>query len=225
VTPRQMAFDLGAVQSYGRASFFPSPSNAEAIRSLEAGAVWPQNRLLLIGPAGAGKTHLAHIWAAEVGAALLPASALPGLDPLGHSTPLVVEDADQAAGHPSAEEGLFHLYNHLARQGGPFLITARHPPRDWGLGLADLLSRLQSIAILRIEAPDDALLSAVLVKLFADRQITVPPTLIAYLLTRMERSIGAARALVTALDDRALALGRPITRALAAELLDSASLG
>ena len=125
---------------------------------------------------------------------------------------MVVEDADEMAGLPAHEEALFHLINHMAAAGGHLLLTAQRPPRDWGLALPDLLSRMQSIAIARLEAPDDALLSAVLVKLFADRQIAVPPNLIPYLAARMDRSIAAARHLVAALDAHALALGRPVTR-------------
>lgn len=220
--PRQMAFDLGAEEDFSRAGFFPSPANAAALGSVMAFSQWPQGRMLLIGPEGAGKTHLAHIWADEAGATLIAAADLPGCDPTALPARLVVENADQIAGRPAPEEALFHLLNHQLASGGHLLLTARTPPRDWGLGLPDLLSRVQSIATARLDPPDDALLSAVLVKLFADRQIAVPPNLIAYLATRMERSVAAARHLVAALDARALALGRPITRSLAAELLDSA---
>jgi chromosomal replication initiation ATPase DnaA len=224
VIPRQLAFDLGATENFSRAGFFPSPANAAAVAVLADGSLWPQHRLLLIGPAGAGKTHLAHIWADESGAEILAASALPDLDPTTLPARLVVEDADTVAGLPTHEEALFHTLNHQMNSGGQILLTARQAPRDWELRLPDLLSRMQSIAIARLEAPDDALLSAVLVKLFADRQIAVPPNLIPYLAARMDRSIAAARHLVAALDAHALALGRPVTRALAAELLAPDSL-
>lgn len=217
-----MAFDLGQATDFSRGGFFPSPANASAMTTVTQWQSWPQNRLLLTGPEGAGKTHLAHIWAAETGAEILPAAALPDHNPTTLPARLVVENADEAAGSPAHEEALFHALNHQLQTGGHLLLTARKPPRDWGTRLPDLLSRLQSIAIARLEAPDDALLSAVLIKLFADRQIAVPPNLIPYLAARMDRSIAAARALVAALDARALALGRPVTRALAAELLDSA---
>ena len=225
MTPRQLTFDLGVTEDFSRRGFFPSPANALALETVGDWENWPQNRLLLIGPEGAGKTHLAHIWAEEAGAVPLHAAALAGLDPTALPARLVIEDADLCAGTPAAEEGLFHLLNHQLSTGGHLLITARTPPRDWGLALPDLQSRLQSIAIARLEAPDDALISAVLVKLFADRQIMVPANLIPYLVLRMDRSIAAARDLVAALDARALALGRPVTRALAAELLDSAGIG
>jgi chromosomal replication initiation ATPase DnaA len=128
---------------------------------------------------------------------------------------VVVENADQIAG---AEAQLFHLHN-LVTTTGALLLTARTPPRDWGLTLPDLKSRMQATPIAQLDVPDDALLSAVLVKLFADRQIAIPANLIPYLVSRMPRSIGAARALVASLDARALAAGRPITRALAGEVL------
>ena len=125
------------------------------------------------------------------------------------------------AGDPRAETALFHLHNRLAERRLPLLLTAAAPPRDWGLGLPDLLSRMQGTAVTRLEPPDDALLSAALVKLFADRQIAVPASLIPWLVARMDRSLASARTLVARLDAAALARGGPVTRQLAAELLDS----
>ena len=176
--------------------------------------------MLLTGPAGAGKTHLARIWAADTRAVVITAQALTQADVpgLAGSGAVVIEDADRLP--PGAQTALFHLHNML--QGtGHLLITAAAPPRDWPITLPDLASRMQAMPATRLEAPDDALLTAVLVKLFADRQITVPANLIGYLTLRMERSLHAARLLVAALDARALALGRPVTRALAAEILDT----
>lgn len=216
--PRQLAFDLGHGASYRRDGFFVSPANAAALAQVEGD--WPGGKLVLTGPEGAGKTHLAHLWAADHGAALVPATALAGRDLRALGPAVAVEDAEMVAGDRAGEEALFHLHN-LILPAGRLLVTARLTPRDWGLRLPDLLSRMQAAALARIEAPDDALLSAVLVKLFADRQIAVPPNLIPYLVPRMERSIAAARDLVARLDAMALAESRPVTRALAAQALDS----
>lgn len=216
---RQLAFDLPHPETYRRESFFVSPANAAALAAVEADAGWPGGKLVLAGPAGTGKTHLAHLWAAASGARLIAARHLRS-DSLRDLGPRVaVEDADEVAGEPAAEEALFHLHN-LILPAGRLLVTARTPPRDWGLRLPDLLSRMQAAGLARLDEPDDALLSAVLVKLFADRQIAVPLALIGWLVSRMERSIAAARDLVARLDARALAEGRPVSRALAAELLD-----
>jgi len=219
VSVRQLAFDLPHPETYRRESFFVSPANAAALAAVEADAGWPGGKLVLVGPAGTGKTHLAHLWAAASGARLIAARQLRS-DSLRDLGPRVaVEDADEVAGEPAAEEALFHLHN-LILPAGRLLVTARTPPRDWGLRLPDLLSRMQAAGLARLDEPDDALLSAVLVKLFADRQIAVPVALIGWLVSRMERSIAAARDLVAQLDARALAEGRPVSRALAAELLD-----
>lgn len=215
---RQLAFDLPSAEAMTRADFFVAPSNALALQVVEDWRNWPGRKLLLIGPEGSGKTHLARVWAEMAGALILPAAALRTFDPADlAATPVAVEDADRLEG---AEAELFHLHN-LVTQRESLLLTAQRPPRDWGLRLPDLISRLQAAPIARLDAPDDSLLSAVLVKLFADRQVAVPANLIPYLVSRMPRSIGAARALVAALDAAALAGGRPITRALAAEVLDS----
>ena len=216
---RQLAFALPNAEALTREDFFVAPSNALALQTVEGWQDWPGRKLLLIGPEGAGKTHLAHVWAALSGAAIVTGADLAQTDVAALAgRPVLVDDADRIG---PAEAQLFHLHN-LATSGAALLLTARTPPRDWGLTLPDLISRMQATQIARLEAPDDALLSAVLVKLFADRQVTVPSNLISYLITRMPRSIGAARTLVADLDARALAAGRPITRARAGELLGDA---
>ena len=217
---RQLAFDLPSAEAMTREHFFVAPSNALALAAVDGWQDWPGRKLMLIGPEGAGKTHLARIWAALTGAVILPAETLDGQDIASLTgRAVVVEDADRLG---EAEAQLFHLHN-LVTTTGALLLTARTPPRDWGMTLPDLKSRMQATPIAQLDGPDDALLSAVLVKLFADRQISVPANLIPYLISRMPRSIGAARALVATLDTRALAAGRPITRALAGEVLDTVS--
>lgn len=210
----QLAFKLPVTEAHRREDFFASPSNAAALQA----ATTPAQRLLIVGPPGAGKTHLAHIWARLTDAEIIPLHALPArLPDLAATASVVIDNADDP---DRDEDALFHLYN-LTAASGRLLLTATTPPRDWGLRLPDLLSRLQTMPLVRIAAPDDALLAAVLVKLFADRQITVPPNLIPFLTSRMERTIAAARSLVAALDARSLAAGRPVNRALAADLLDT----
>lgn len=198
-----------------------APSNALALRSVEGWRDWPGGKLVLVGPEGAGKTHLAHVWAQEAGARIIASDALAGADiaALCKTSRIAVEDAGTVAGRADAETALFHLHNHLLERGGRLLLSARLPPRRWPLTLPDLASRLQAASCATLEPPDDTLLAAVLVKLFADRQITVPPRLVSYLVARMERSMATARALVARLDAKALAQARPVSRALAAEVL------
>ena len=215
----QLAFDLPVQQGFSRADFLISQGNQASLRAVDGWQDWPNGRLLVLGPAGSGKTHLAHIWAAETGAEWLAPDRIEAAIPaLAADARVVVDGADRVAG--LHEAALFYLCNRLT-PAGRLLLTAPVPPRDWGLGLPDLLSRLQASAITALDDPDDALLAGVLVKLMADRQFSPAPALIAYLLPRMERSIAAARALVAALDARSLATRRPVTRALAAEVLDS----
>lgn len=217
---RQLALDLAVTEALGRADFFTAPSNRLAVEMLAA--PWPDGKLVLTGPAGAGKTHLARVWAGEAGAVLLQGGRLALADPgrFGGAPAVAVDDADRVAGDAEAEAALFHLHNLVLASGGRLLLTASRPPARWALVLPDLASRLEATATVALDPPDDALLGAVLVKLFADRQLAVSPSLIHYLARHVERSLAAAGALVAALDARALAEGRAVTRAMAAELLD-----
>ncbi|MDY6858220.1 MAG: DnaA/Hda family protein [Pseudomonadota bacterium] len=219
----QLVFDLPLRAARGREDFFVSPANALAVAQVERWGDWPQRKLVLVGPAGAGKTHLTHVWAGLAGATIIAASALPGADisALSRCGAVAVEDADRIAGDAAAEQALFHLHNLLLAEGGTLFLTARIAPRLWPLALPDLKSRMEATATATLAPPDDMLLSALLVKLFTDRQLVVPPGLIPYLVGRMERSFAAAQALVTALDARALATGRKIGERLAAEVLDN----
>ncbi|MFN0114124.1 MAG: chromosomal replication initiator DnaA [Paracoccaceae bacterium] len=215
----QLVFDLTAPPALGRADFFVSGANALAVRMLAEPGRWPAGKLLLTGPEGSGKTHLAGIWAAERGAAVFSAGDLPESPPRGRPGAVVVEDAGLVAGDARAEAALFHLHNHVLASGGYLLLTASAPPGVWGLATPDLLSRMDATARAALLPPDDALLRAVLVKLFADRQVSVAPNVIAYLVARIDRSFAAARDIVARLDARALARGSKVTRTLAAEVM------
>ena len=216
----QLTFDLPVRPALGREDFFVSPANALAVTTLDQPELWPNGKLLLIGPEGAGKTHLAMVFAARTGAQVIEAGDLAAAD-LPEAAALVIENADTAAGDPDAETALFHLHNHMTGRGGLLLLTAARAPRDWGLTLPDLQSRMEATASATLLPPDDALLGAVLVKLFADRQLQVAPGFIRWLVRRIDRSFATARAVVAALDAEALATKRPINSTLAATLLDS----
>lgn len=213
----QLPLDFGVRPALGRSDFLVAPCNEAAIAWLDRWPRWPSPALALWGPASSGKTHLADIWRAFSHAVLIDALALtsagvPQL--LGAATAAAVDNADR-----TDEEALLHLYNLLAERQGHLLVIAREPPSRWGISLADLRSRLLASPAIAVEPPDDGILGAVLVKLFADRQLVVGEGVIAYLLIQLERSFAAAQEAVAALDAASLAHGRRITVPLAREVL------
>lgn len=219
MAPRQLTLDLPIETRFGREDFLVSPSNADAFETFEGWPAWPDRVLLLLGPTGAGKSHLGAIWAARSHARILPASALAGADlsALAAEGPLLLEDVDSARG---IEAELFHLLNLVRNSANGWLVlTARAWPDGWGLRTPDLLSRLRLAPAVEIAEPDDALVRAVLVKHFIDRQLVVDTTVVEYLAMRIERSLDAARQVVEALDQEALTTGRRITRPMAGEVL------
>lgn len=218
---RQLAFDLPHRESRGRGDFFVSRSNAAALAAIDGWPGWPGGKLVLVGPAGAGKSHLVQVWSEAADAVVLAADTLTAADPAACAgRNVALEDGDALAGDPAREEAAFHLHNLVLAEGGHLLVTAASPPVRWGLGLPDLQSRLQGTTLVEIEPPDEALLAAVLVKLFADRQIEVSPRLVAYLAARTDRSFAALGDLVAQLDTAALAAGTKVSLPLARSVLE-----
>jgi len=201
IAPRQLALALDHAESFAREDFLSGPSNAMGLALIDAWPAWPHRTVMLTGPEGSGKSHLAAVWAQAAGARLIAARAL------------------EEASVPSAlATGALVVEDVAAREDEAFvLLTARVAPVTFAI--RDLGSRLNAIPVVAMAPPDDALLRAVLVKLFADRQLAVDESLIGYVATRIERSFAAARAAVARLDEEAMRRKRPLTRTFAAEIL------
>lgn len=219
--PRQLSFDLPVKTAHGREDFFVSAANATAVAMIEAWQTWTSRKLVLAGAEGSGKTHLVHVWADLSDAQIVDAASLPDADiPALSSSCVAVESCDTISGHSVAEEALFHLHNLTLANGHSLLCTARRAPKFWTTALPDLASRMQGTPVVTLEAPDDALLTAVMAKLFHDRQIVPAAEVLPYLVPRIDRSFAKARAVVEALDAAALEQGRALTRVLAKQVLD-----
>ena len=217
LAPRQLVLELDHAVSFAREDFLSGPSNAAALTLIERWPDWPDRIMALAGPQGSGKSHLAAIWAQAAGARVLAAKLLQetGLPAALATGALVVEDLEPAG---LDERALFHLLNLAQQEQAWLLFTSDTAPVRWAIALRDLASRLRTLPVVTLAAPDDALLRAVLVKLFADRQLAVDESLVGYLANRIERSFAAARAAVDRIDREALRQKRPVTRTLAAEL-------
>jgi len=207
---RQQRLGFRPRQGYAGEDFVMGTSNRDALDAIHAWRHWHGGCLVLLGSEGVGKTHLAHMWMVLANAAALDRQT-PDIA-LAQTRPVLLEDIDQGID----DEALFHLINLAGRDGGGLLMTSREPPGTWACRLPDLHSRLAALTVVTVEAPDDEVLEGALRKLFRERSIRAPRDLYPYLLSRMERSIPAAQALVQRMDEDS----RPITRTLARELLD-----
>lgn len=218
--PRQLVFDLPVDAASGAGDFLAGAPNAAAVELVESWPGWAQPNALIVGPPASGKTHLATVWKTRSEGELLSADGLSeatvALFQREDVRTLVVEDIDRGI---ADERVLFHLLNHARETGRNLLITSRMAPGDLNVSLPDLRSRLRALPVLTISEPDDPLLSAVLVKLFSDRQLNVEPPVISYLIRHMDRSMEAARTLVADIDGLALERQRKVTKAIASEAL------
>jgi chromosomal replication initiation ATPase DnaA len=216
----QLSFDLPAKPALGRDDFFVSPANALAVAMIDVSENWPGGKLVLTGPLGSGKTHLAHVWAEQVGARIVRAADLMARDvPDLARGPVAVEDVPEIHDDPEAQETLFHLHNLVLAEGHRMLMTGQSAPKLWRMSLPDLQSRVEGTPQVALDPPDDRLLAAVLAKLFSDRQMNPKPDVIPYLVDHMDRSFAAAAAIVAKLDTVSMNEARPVSRALAVRVL------
>jgi chromosomal replication initiation ATPase DnaA len=212
----QLPLALPVEPNITREDLLESPSNKLAVDLVDCWPDWPSNIVVLAGPIGSGKTHLAKVWAGISNAEILLMSDLENHPDMAKDHSLVLEDAGATKLN---EEALFHAINQARAHGHFLMITSRSFPSSWGIELPDLSSRLKLAHIVELQEPDDALLSALMFKLFADRQLSVSPAVIDYLVNRMERSMEIAGSLVEWLDKEGLARQRKINRAMANEAL------
>ncbi len=213
---KQLVFPLGVNAALARREdYFVGEANMLAFQMVENSESWPLGKLLLVGPAGSGKSHLAKIWADAHGAECRAARELEGSTlPDG---PLLIEDAHELP--HGAEETLFYIHNHARTENHRLLITARTPPDVWGIRLPDLETRMNATTQIRMEQPDEAMLAAVLLKLLSDRQLTADPQAISYLQRHMQRRFDILMPLVEELDRVSLVEGRRVTRPMAIRVL------
>lgn len=214
----QLSFDWPVGVALGPDDFFVSQANAQAFAMMDTPDTWPDRKLVLLGPPGSGKSHLARIFTEQTQGVIIAAADI-AADFKTDASTVIVEDMTTLP--RAAEEAMFHLHNYLRNTGGTLLMTADAAPSRWPITLPDLASRMQATNVTQITSPDDALLSALIMKLFADRQIMPKPALVTYLTPRIERSFAAAADIVARLDQAALAQGRKINIKLAASLLDN----
>ena len=222
MSPKQIPFDFDHRPALGGEDFLVAPSNAQAVAWVERWPNWPAVALAIVGPRGAGKTHLAHVFQALSHAPVITTRDLRDNDAdrvlEGHPA-LVLEDVE-AFVRAGLEEKLFHLYNLAREDDVKLLLTAETPPSRWTIGLKDLSSRLNTSQVAEISSPDDALLTALVVKQFADRQLGVDQDVLTYMLARMDRSFAGVSDLVRAVDEAALAQKRAITIPLVRKVLE-----
>ena len=215
---RQLRLELRRPPVFRRETFIVSPSNADAVRAVDGWPQWHGGCLALIGPEGAGKTHLARAWAKRSSAAVLaadkPANAA-DLAPL-QGRPILVEDADRGM----TDETLFHIINMAGAEGGALLLTARVAPQAWAVALPDLRSRLNALPLAELPPPDDTVLEGLLRKFFRERNIRPADDVIPYLLRRIERSAPRAQEIVERIDEAADAEQRAVSRALVRQILE-----
>jgi len=221
--PRQIPLDLGHEPGQSRDDLIVTGANRDAVAFVEAWPNLPGPSGLIVGPAGSGKTHLAAIWRQEAGAAAIAASQLEEIGSFGlsGSENILIDDIGE---YPFDNSGLFHLLNALRSGGGSLLMTARRYPSAWPVNLPDLASRLKAAATVAICEPDDILLSGVITKLFADRQLSIDPAVVSFIVSRMERSLVTAIRIVETIDRMALERKARITRNLASLALAAADV-
>jgi chromosomal replication initiation ATPase DnaA len=218
----QLSFSLTKKETLDRDNYFVSQANRGAVSLIEDWINWPSQKLILVGSEGSGKTHLGHLWAGEVGATIISATTLmeQQISELSKA-PVLVEDINEIQRNQPVEIVLFHLHNLLHSEGHSLLMTSQILPGRLRFSLEDLQSWIEASTIAKLHPVDDDLLGAILIKMFADRQIYFSDKLLTYVLSRVERSYTAAKLFVEEVDSKAMAESRVIGKKLVRDILEA----
>jgi len=217
---QQLPLDLPHRPAAARQDFFVAPCNAEAVGLVDLWPAWVSPMQFIYGPRASGKSHLLAVWQEKSGALEMSADVIGGdvnVERLLSAKAVIIDNCETL--QPDAEEALFHVFNDLKLNNIPCLMAGTLAPAQMKFTLPDLASRLRSLPAITLGAADDTLLTAVMCKLLADRQIDIAPHVMNYVMLRLERNCAAIAQFVARLDAHSLALGKPITRALAADVL------
>lgn len=217
---QQLTLDLSYRPAIGREDFLVSPSNQEAVAWIDQFPDWPFPTTILCGPTGSGKSHLLAVWRQMANAKDLdgPSLSVSDLDTVLGSALAASVDRSDAMKEPDC---LFHLVNMMREREGHLLIAAREAPARWTIGTPDMRSRLAAAPLYTLADPDDDLIRAVLIKLFADRGLVPSASVINFLIGRMPRTFDAARKIVAMMDRTALAQRKGATLSVARDALDT----
>ena len=224
----QLIFNLNRKGNAGLENFYISKSNHLAVSTIKNCENWPAKKLLLMGPTGSGKSHLAEFWAEKTRALIISMSDIFNSDiiELSQYAGLLLDNVDDLklldpVEKVIIEEKLFHLLNSTSQSSCYFLMTSSSNILSWGLKLKDLISRLETIAVAELLTPDDELLVAVLLKQFDDRQIKVSPEFVLFVSKRINRSFNSISEFVNLIDYLTLKRKKEVTIPIASQLLDS----
>ena len=228
----QLIFNLNRQGKVGLENFYISKSNQVAVKTIKRWEDWPAKKLLLMGPSGSGKSHLADFWTRTTKARTLEINEISdfNLEELNNNSGFVIDDVDQIRmfnknDKDRIEEKLFHLLNFSAQASCFLMMTSSAPITSWGLKLSDLISRLATIAVVELFPPDDDLLIAVLLKQFDDKQIKVSPEVVLFVSKRINRTFESIREFVNLADHLTLKNKRDVTIPFVSEILHKLGQG
>lgn len=218
----QFTLDFEHRPSFSGDDFLVAPANQAAVDWIDQWPSWSHPALAVSGPPASGKTHLSHVFMSRSEAISVDLSTIQvtGVRPLVTDHPAFVLDNVDAIVQTPQEENLFHFLNVIREENRTALLLSTTPPARWSVNLADLQSRLNAVPHVGITAPDDALMAALVVKLFSDRQLRIDTGIVDYLLTRTDRTFDGIRATIARIDETALSERRNITIPLIRQVLD-----
>ena len=216
----QLIFKFPFSKKYYEQDFFVSNNNFSAFKLVESWPTWPGKWLNIFGETGSGKTHLAKILEKRIKKIKLVDSKDVDDDIIQSLIKLDCLIIDNFSNNID-EKLLYSILNQSKQLDNYLLINSNESLKNINFELKDLSSRVNSFLYIGIELPDDDLLKVIISKTLSDKQISINPKILDYIINNVERSYEKMFKFLKDVDELSLSTGKSININLIKKVLQN----
>lgn len=199
----QLFFQFDSKTSLSKSDIIVGDFNKSVVEFLFYNKNWLSDILYIYGSKGVGKSFISQIFIKERGGILITLDDIKTLSDIeqivANNNLILLEDLHKKTDED--EVNLFNLYNTVLSYKTQLIFTSEFPVSEINIKLPDLLSRLSSVIIFKINNPEDVALKTIFFKMLSDKQLNISMEVIDYILKRIQRDCSTLQKVVSEIEN------------------------